>query len=128
MMEQKLGRLVLISSMSVLGSSRYPLYGTCKSALEGMFVNLAVDYGEFNITSNILRPGFIATKRTERFWKRSDYMKKVGELIPLKRLGTGDDIAEALAPMLAKNCYMNGATVNCGGGLPAIRMDGLMGR
>lgn len=128
MVEKKFGRLVFISSMTVYGSSRYPLYTLCKSGLEGLFINVAADYGEYNVTSNILRPGFIATKRTERFWKRSDYLKKVGDLIPMRRLGQAEDIAEAVQPMLSANCYMNGATVNCGGGLPSVRMEAIMGR
>ena len=128
MMQQKFGRLVFISSMTVYGSSRYPAYALCKSGLEGLFVNVAVDYGEFNITANILRPGFIATKRTERFWKRSDYLKKVADLIPMRRLGQAEDVAEAIQPMLSSTCYMNGATVNCGGGIPSVRMEALLGR
>ena len=124
MMQRKFGRLVLISSMAVFGSGRYPAYCLGKGGMEGLFMNLAVDYGEFNVTSNILRPGLIATKRTERFWKRGNYAEVVGGLIPMTRLGQPDEIAEAIEPLLAEKCYLNAAALNCGGGMPAVRLEG----
>lgn len=123
MMQRKFGRLVLISSMAVYGIGRYPAYCLGKGGMEGLFMNLAVDYGEFNVTSNIVRPGVIATKRTERFWKRADYAQAVGGLIPMARLGQPDEVAEAVEPLLAEKCYLNAAALNCAGGSPAVRLD-----
>ena len=50
MVEARWGRIVFISSVSTVnGTGRYGAYVLCKSALEGLVRNLAVDYGEFNV-------------------------------------------------------------------------------
>jgi len=53
MRKRKFGRMVFISSLSAAqGTSRFPYYCLAKSAIEGLFLNLAVDYGEDNIFCN----------------------------------------------------------------------------
>jgi 3-oxoacyl-[acyl-carrier protein] reductase len=126
MKERKFGRVVFISSLSAAtGTSRFPYYCAAKSALEGLMLNLAVDYGEFNVLCNILRPGIIATARTKRFWKRSHYLEKIQGIIPAMKLGQAEQIAEAVEPMLSENCYMNGSVVAVSGGLPMTRSAGM---
>lgn len=123
LMKNKFGRLVFISSIGAMGGSRYPVYATYKSALEGMFLSIANDYGEFDITANILRLGVMRTKRTERFWKRTDYMQGIGQAIPLKKLGSPESAAEAIQVFLTRECYVTGATLHCTGGLPLVRSE-----
>jgi 3-oxoacyl-[acyl-carrier protein] reductase len=128
MVERKFGRLVFISSGSVTnGTSRYGAYCLAKAALEGLFLNLAVDYGEFGILSNIIRPGIIATERNQRFWKRSHYVDRMNALIPQMSIGSPDQVAEALDPLLSATSYMNGSVVTVSGGLPLMRSAGLLG-
>ncbi|MEK7354980.1 MAG: SDR family oxidoreductase [Bdellovibrionota bacterium] len=126
MMRRKFGRLVMISSMAVFGSGRYPAYCLGKAGMEGLFMNLAIDYGEFNVTANIMRPGLIATKRTERFWKRGEYAHTIAAMIPMTRLGQPDEVAEAVEPLLAEKCYINGTALNCAGGMPSVRLEALL--
>ncbi|TNF05103.1 MAG: SDR family oxidoreductase [Deltaproteobacteria bacterium] len=127
MVDKQFGRILYISSVAATsGTSKYGLYCLGKSALEGLIKNLAVDYGKYNITANILRPGIIKTERTKRFWSREYYAKRMSKGIPSARLGEPSDIARASLPFLEENCYMNGAEVNVSGGLPLISTAGAL--
>ncbi len=127
MIERKFGRLVLVSSLSAAsGTSRYPAYCTAKAALEGLFLNLAVDGGEFGVFANIVRPGVIATKRNEKLWKRTGYDEKIKEIVPARMIGKPEHIAKAVDLALERDSYLNGAILPVGGGLPSIRSAGLL--
>lgn len=126
MIQRKFGRLVYISSLSAAsGTSRYPAYCTAKAALEGLFLNLAVDAAEFGVFSNIIRPGVIATGRNEKLWKRTGYDKKIEEIIPARMIGKPIHIAQVLDLALERDSYLNGAILPVGGGLPSLRTAGL---
>lgn len=128
MVERKFGRLVFISSLTAMqGTSRFAYYCAAKAAVEGLFLNLAVDYAESGVFANIVRPGIIATERTKRFWKRSHYLERMTEIIPAGALGQPAQVAEAIEPLLSATGYMNGAIVPVGGGLPLLRSAGVLG-
>lgn len=127
MLLNKMGRLVLISSLSsVTGTSRYPAYCAAKAALEGLFLNLAVDYSSKNILSNILRVGLIKTSRTEQFWKNPLYQEKVSKIIPQGTMGEPSQVAEAMDPLLSKTSFMTGSVLTVSGGLPLMSSEGLL--
>lgn len=127
MAERRFGRLVFISSVSAaIGSSRYPAYCTAKAAIEGLFLNLAVDYGEFNVHSNVIRPGVIATTRNEKLWKRTGYDRVIRELIPTREIGKPAHVAQAVDLALEAESYLNGAVIPVAGGLPSMRSAGLL--
>lgn len=127
MLANKLGRLVLISSLSSTnGTSRYPAYCASKAALEGLFFNLAVDYSAKNILSNIVRVGLIKTSRTKQFWENQSYQEKVSKIIPQGSMGEPSQIAEALDPLLSQTAYMTGSIITVSGGLPLMSSEGLL--
>ena len=76
------------------GTSRHGLYCMTKSAMEALFLNLAVDYGRHNVLANVLRPGIVRTERTKRFWRRPSYQEKANRMIPQGKLGEPAQIAE----------------------------------
>jgi 3-oxoacyl-[acyl-carrier protein] reductase len=126
MIEKKFGRILFISSIAAnTGTSRYGAYCLTKNALEGLMLNLAVDYAKHGIYSNILRPGVIKTERTKRFWSKESYIEKVTNFIPAKKLGEAHHIAKAAMPMIDEDSYLNGAVLNVGGGLPLIKSEGV---
>lgn len=126
MIEKQFGRILFISSVSAIsGTSGYGMYCCTKAALEGLIYNLAVDYGEYGIYANTLRPGIIATSRTESYWSRPGYQKIVSRTIPAARIGTCEEVAAASDPLLAKVSYINGAVLEVTGGLPRIRSRGV---
>lgn len=126
-LKNKFGRLILISSLSAItGTSRYPAYCAAKAALEGLFLNLAVDYSANNILSNIVRVGLIKTSRTEQFWKNPTYQEKVTQIIPQGTMGEPTQVAEAIDPLLSETSFMTGSIMTVSGGLPLMRSEGLL--
>jgi 3-oxoacyl-[acyl-carrier protein] reductase len=125
MVKQNFGRILYISSMTVHGSARYGLYSAGKAAIEGLMKSVATDYGENNITANIIRPSVFETSRTKRFWKRTSYVEVMIPLIPLMRFGQPADLAVASDLFMDVNCYANGSVLELSGGLPQIRPDSL---
>jgi 3-oxoacyl-[acyl-carrier protein] reductase len=127
LLANKFGRLILVSSLSAItGTSRYGAYCATKAALEGLFLNLAVDYSANNILSNILRVGLIKTSRTEQFWSRPAYQEKMGQIIPQGMMGETSQVAEALDPLLSKTSFITGSVITVSGGLPLMRSEGLL--
>ena len=125
MVENNFGRILFISSIAAIsGAGLYGPYCLGKAAIEGLIYNLAVDYGQFNILSNILRPGIIKTERTRRFWDRDYYIERVTKSIPQKKLGEPKQIAKATLPFIDEDSYINGTSINVSGGLPLVRSKG----
>lgn len=125
-LSNQFGRLILISSLSAIsGTSRYGAYCATKAALEGLFLNLAVDYSANNILSNIVRVGLVKTSRTEQFWSKPAYQKRMEQIIPQGKMGEAEQIAEALDPLLSPNSFMSGSLITVSGGLPLLRSEGM---
>jgi 3-oxoacyl-[acyl-carrier protein] reductase len=126
MMHKKFGRLVFVSSAMVQqAASRHAMYSMTKSAMESIFVTMAIEYGARNILSNIVRPGITKTERTKRFWGKEKYLERAEKMIPAGKLGTAAQVAEAFDPLLSESCYMNASTVTVAGGLPIISLSGM---
>ena len=118
------GRNIFISSVTAnMGTSRYGMYACLKSGLEGLFRNLAVDYGHKNIFFNSVRPGIIKTKRTEKQCARLGFQRNIVSRIPSGRLGMPEQIAKGVLPMLMEESYINGTQLEISGGLPLTRSD-----
>ncbi|MCW8386427.1 SDR family oxidoreductase [Fluoribacter dumoffii] len=127
LLANKFGRLILVSSLSAInGTSRYGAYCASKAALEGLFLNLAVDYSANNILSNIVRVGLIKTSRTEQFWKRPAYQEKMAQIIPQGMMGEAAQVAEAMDPLLSRTSFMTGSVITVSGGLPLMRSEGIL--
>jgi 3-oxoacyl-[acyl-carrier protein] reductase len=127
MVEARFGRIVFISSVSTVnGTGRYGAYVLCKSALEGLVRNLAVDYGEFNVLSNTVRLGIFKTARTKKYWSRPSYVDRMGGVIPQGTLGEPEHVGEVLDPLLSAHQYINGAVLDVTGGLPMFRLEGVL--
>ena len=70
MVEQKCGKMVLISSTSALGNRGQTNYSTAKAGLQGMTKTLAIELGPFNVNVNCVAPGFIVTDMTRQTAER----------------------------------------------------------
>lgn len=127
MVEARWGRIVFISSVSTVnGTGRYGAYVLCKSALEGLMRNLAVDYGEFNVLANTVRLGIFKTERTKKYWSKPRYVERMGGVIPQGALGEPEHVGEALDSLLSPHQYINGAVLDVTGGLPMFRLEGVL--
>jgi 3-oxoacyl-[acyl-carrier protein] reductase len=129
MAARSFGRIVFVSSVSVaMGTPNYGPYCLTKSAIEGLVLNLAVDYGERNVLSNIVRLGVFKTGRNERYWRSPRYAARAAAAIPQGRLGEAEGIGEVFQPLLSPTQYINGSIITVSGGLPLVRTSVFRGQ
>ena len=111
MMEKKYGKIVNMSSVTgpMVVDRGETAYATTKAAVWGFTKALAYEAAEFNINVNAICPGYILTPMVEQMSRETnpDNPTKVTDGIaagiPLKRLGTIDEIGELVAFWLRMN-------------------------
>ena len=117
MIKNRHGRIINISSVSgLMGNPGQVNYSSAKAGLSGFTKSLAKEVGSRGITVNSIAPGFIETDMTS--YLDENAKNKLTQDIPLKRLGSVNDIAE-LAMFLAsdESSYITGQTISVDGGL-----------
>lgn len=117
MMKQRWGRIINIASVvGQMGNAGQSNYATSKAGLIGLTKTVARELASRNITCNAVAPGYIATKMTEIL---SDEVKDAFvKQIPLGRMGTSEDIANAVAFLCSEEAgYISGATIPVNGGM-----------
>jgi 3-oxoacyl-[acyl-carrier protein] reductase len=116
------GNIINISSvLGIVGTSLASVYSGTKGAVISMTKALAIEWANSGFRVNAICPGFIDTDMTEMIKKREAVMQKMLDYIPLRRLGTPEDIA-APALMLASEgaSYITGQIIVVDGGLTAM--------
>ena len=92
------GRIVMNTSRVTLGKTARTLYSASKGAMQSMARTWALELAADGITVNCVAPGPIATTA---FWKNnapeSDYTKNLLASIPVGRMGTPEDVANAVS-------------------------------
>jgi NAD(P)-dependent dehydrogenase (short-subunit alcohol dehydrogenase family) len=113
------------SVLGLIGAEGYAAYGAAKAGLVALTRQLATELAP-RIRANVIAPGSIDTPRfrkvADAMADAAGFMKKLLANVPLRRLGTADDIARA-ALFLASDAsaYTSGAVIPCDGGLAALR-------
>jgi 3-oxoacyl-[acyl-carrier protein] reductase len=122
MVEQKSGKIVLISSTSALGNRGQTNYATAKAGLQGMTKTLAIELGPYNVNVNCVAPGFIATAMTQQTADRigvpfEQFMEHVAKEVPLRRVGQPEDVASTIAFLCSEDAgYVSGQVIYVAGG------------
>lgn len=115
---KKSGSIINISSIGGL-RPEYGLgiYSVSKAALISLTKVLAKEWGDDNIRANVICPGLIKTKFSEALWSNDKIMNMMMKALPIKRVGTPEEIA-ALALYLAADAsaYTTGAVFTADGG------------
>lgn len=112
------GRIVSMSSRAVLGKTQRTVYSAAKAALIGMTRTLSLELAGDGITVNAVAPGPVATALFDNGHPLgSEKRQRVIESIPVKRVGTPEDIARTVTFLLAaESGYITGQTLFvCGG-------------
>ena len=112
--KKKYGKIINISSVSaLLGTAGQVNYSSSKAGVIALTKVTAREFASKNICCNAIAPGFVTTDMTKDL-QSEEYLK----LIPLKRLGKPEDVAN-LAAFLADDVsdYITGEVIRIDGGL-----------
>ncbi|WP_263172119.1 3-oxoacyl-ACP reductase FabG [Streptomyces sp. SCSIO ZS0520] len=122
MVDAKFGRIVNLSSSSALGNRGQVNYSAAKAGMQGFTKTLAKELGKFGVTANSVAPGFIATEMTKATADRvgmgfEDFKAAAATQIPVQRVGTPEDIANAVAFFTGDAAgFVSGQTLYVAGG------------
>ncbi|REJ06352.1 3-oxoacyl-[acyl-carrier-protein] reductase [Halobacillus trueperi] len=117
MMKQKYGRIINVASIvGVSGNPGQANYVAAKAGVIGMTKSNAKELAARNIQVNAVAPGYIATDMTDAL--TDEQREQMLALIPLKRLGEGEDVARVVRFLASKDAaYMTGQTLHVDGGM-----------
>ena len=117
MSKARKGRIINISSVvGQSGNAGQVNYASAKAALLGLTKSCAKELAARQITVNAVAPGFIETDMTATLTEevRASYTQN----IPLKRMGTAEDVAEAVAFLASDRAsYITGQVLGVNGGM-----------
>jgi len=117
MLKQRWGRIINITSIfGQMGQAGQANYASSKAGLIGLTMAIAREVGSRNITCNAVAPGFIETAMTSGL--SQELRQAALQNIPLGRLGTPEDVANAVAFLASEEAsYITGHVVNVNGGM-----------
>jgi 3-oxoacyl-[acyl-carrier protein] reductase len=117
MLKQRWGRIINVTSVfGQMGQAGQANYAASKAGLIGLTMAIARELGSRNITCNAVAPGFIETAMTEVLGE--EFKQNAAKQIPLGRVGTVDDVANAVAFLASDEAaYITGHVLNVNGGM-----------
>lgn len=117
MMRNKFGRIINISSVSgVMGNAGQTNYSASKAGLIGMTKTVARELAKKNVTANCVAPGFIDTEMSRKL--PEPVIDAAKQVIPMRRLGSVEDVAKAVAFLASDDTgYITGQVLCVDGGM-----------
>lgn len=116
MLDRGWGRIINISSMNgQKGQFGQTNYSTAKAGMHGFTMALAQEVASKGVTVNTVSPGYIGTDMVKAI--REDVLQKIVGTIPVKRLGTPEEIASMVAWLASdESGFATGADFSLNGG------------
>ena len=117
MLKQRWGRIINITSVfGQIGQAGQANYAASKAGLIGLTLAIAREVASRNITCNAVAPGFIETGMTAVL--SEEFKQNALKQIPLGRIGTPDDVANAVTFLASEeSSYITGHVLSVNGGL-----------
>lgn len=117
MAKQRYGRIINIASVvGQMGNAGQANYCASKAGLMGLTKSNARELAKRNVTVNAVAPGFIATDMTDVLPEK--VKQELTAQIPLERLGSADDIANAVVFLASERSgYITGQVIGVNGGM-----------
>lgn len=117
MSKQRYGRIINIASVvGQMGNAGQANYCASKAGLIGLTKSNAREMAKRNVTVNAVAPGFIATAMTDALSQK--VREELEAQIPLERLGSADDIANAVVFLASEaSGYITGHVLSVNGGM-----------
>ncbi len=117
MVKQRWGRIISIASIvGIVGNPGQANYAAAKAGIIGFTRTVAKEVASRGITVNAIAPGFIDTEMTQRL--KEEWKEELKKRIPLGRLGSPRDVAEAVAFLAGEEAgYITGQVLGVDGGM-----------
>ena len=117
MMKQRYGRIVNMSSVvGLIGNAGQTNYAAAKAGVIGFSKSAAKELAARGVTVNMVAPGFIDTDMTANLPEK--VREATLEGIPMKKMGSPENIADAVAFLVSDNAsYITGQVINVDGGM-----------
>lgn len=117
MLKARFGRIITIGSVvGSMGNPGQANYCAAKAGVIGFSKALALEVGSRNITVNTVAPGFVTTDMTNALTE--EQREAIFKQIPMQKLGTIDDIANAVLFLASESAgYITGQTLHVNGGM-----------
>jgi NAD(P)-dependent dehydrogenase (short-subunit alcohol dehydrogenase family) len=121
MLPQKSGSIVNVSSTyGHIGAPGASVYSASKHAVEGLTKSAALEVAGTGVRVNVIAPGPIETAMLNRFTGTAERKAGLTSMVPLKRVGKPEEIAETIAFLSSdKASFITGATYAADGGKTA---------
>lgn len=116
MIQNRFGRIVNIASfVGQAGAYGQANYAASKGAIISFTKTIALELAQYNITANVVAPGYTATDMVGNMPPR--VLNEIASRIPLKRLAEPQEIAKAAAFLITDGNYITGHELNVNGGV-----------